>query len=105
MAYFWVFISILFYALIFVWLICTAHIGIILCSNKYYRKIVRLRVKRVVEHPSDRVRYAVEENFFFGFGPWMLDSYQNSMDDAVKRMEALKKYGIEGEEIEIIKTK
>lgn len=77
----------------------------ILCSSRYYRKIVRLRVKRVVEHPSCYVRYAVEENLLFGFGPWMLDSNNCSMDDAVKRMEALKKYGIEGEETEIIKTK
>ena len=77
----------------------------ILFSNRYYRKIVRLRVKRVVTHPSGYVRYAVEENFSFGFGPWMLDSYQSSMDDAVKRMEALKKYGREGEETEIITTK
>lgn len=102
---FWAFVSILFYALIFVWAICTVHAGIILCSNKYYRKIVRLRVKRIVEHPSGSVRYAVEENFSFGFGPWVLDSYQRSMEDAVKRMEALKKYGLEGEETEIIKTK
>lgn len=77
----------------------------ILCSSRYYRKIVRLRVKRVVTHPLGYVRYAVEENFSFGFGPWVLDSYQRSMEDAVKRMEALKKYGLEGEETEIIKTK
>ena len=77
----------------------------ILCSSRYYRKIVRLRVKRIVTHPSGYVRYAVEENFFFGFGPWMLDSYQCSMGDAVKHMEALKKYGLEAEETEIIKIK
>ena len=105
MIVFWTLVLILFYDLMFVWAICTAHVGIILCSNRYYRKIVRLRVKRVVTHPSGYVRYAVEENFLFGFGPWMLDSYQCSMDDAVKRMEALKKYGLEGEETEIIKTK
>lgn len=105
MAGFWFLTLILFYALMFVWAICTAHIGIILCSSRYYRKIVRLRVKRIVEHPSGSVRYTVEENFFFGFGPWMLDSYQRSMEDAVKRMEALKKYGLEGEETEIIKIK
>ena len=91
--------------LIFIAIICMIQTVIILCSSWYYRKIVRLRVRRVVEHPSGRVRYAVEENFFFGFGLWMLDSYQRSMDDAVKRTEALKKYGLEGEETEIIKIK